>query len=289
MNFVSIWDLSAKDIESILELSAKIKKNPSAYAKKLSGKNIAMIFAKPSTRTRTSFEVGVNQLGGHALYMDSTTMQLGHGETISDTAKVLSRYVNGIVARLFSHNDMLELARSSSVPVINALTDFLHPCQALSDIFTIKEKFGKTKGVSMTYMGNAYNNVCHSLVLAAKKTGIELTISCPKGMEPDKRIMKMGSACIVYDPVKAAKGADILYTDKWVSMHEKEDSAKIRKLRKYQVNSKLLGKAWAMHDLPAHRNREITSSVMDSPRSLIWDQAENRLHAQKALLVTLIK
>jgi len=288
-NFISLWDFSSSEIEEMLNLAAKVKKNSSSYKNELKNKNIALIFSKPSTRTRTSFEVGINQLGGHALYMNAGTTQLGKGETIGDTSKVMSRYVDAIVARLYDHKDILEMARFSSVPVINALTNLLHPCQILSDLFTIKEKFKKTQGINLTYMGNAYNNIAHSLIIGSKKAGINLTISCPKGMEPDKSIMKRGNACIVYDPRKAAKDADILYTDKWFSMHEKEDKNKLAKLRRYQINNKVLGSAWAMHDLPAHRNWEITSSVMDSPHSLIWDQAENRLHAQKAMMIKLIK
>lgn len=289
MNFISLWDFRSDEISRLIAEAAKMKKNPQRYSSCLSSKSVILLFFKPSTRTRISFEVGVHQLGGCPLYVDSTTTQLGRGETIADTARVLSTYADCIVARMFAHSGMLELARSASVPVINALTDLLHPCQVLSDLFTLQEAFGRLKGLNLTYMGNGNNNVLNSLIIGSKKMDINLTVSCPKGFEPDRKIMKMGKACVVYDPKVAAKSADVIYTDKWVSMHEKEDAAKLAKLRKYQVNPKIAGAAKIMHCLPAHRGYEITDDAIDSKNSLVWVQAENRLYAQKALMASLIK
>lgn len=285
-DFLSIRDLSKKEIETIFRLIDRLKNKRKNILK---GKNIALIFAKPSTRTRTSFEVAINQLGGNAIYLDMITSQLGRGETISDTAKVLSRYVDGIIARLFSHRDMLELAENSSVPVTNALDDPLHPCQALSDVYTINKKLGRFSGLKLVFLGDGGSNVCHSLMFACSKLGLEMIVSCPKKYSPDKKILRETKARIVSDPKEAVRGAEIVYTDVWVSMgKEKESRERIKTLRPYQLNSKIVKLAkpnvLVMHSLPAHRGMEITNDVIDGKNSIVFDQAENRLHTAKGIL-----
>jgi len=264
-----------------------------------------MIFAKPSTRTRTSFEVGIHQLGGHAIYMKNDTMHLGKNETIADTARVMNRYVDGIVARLFSHSDIEELAANSTFPVVNALTDSFHPCQALGDIFTIQEKFGKFEDITLSYIGDANNNVCHSLLLACSKVGINIKVICPTALSPKIEVAHLANQFasdsnskveILHIP-EEAQDSDIIYTDVWVSMGQEKQAALVKRKRKllrpYQVNSKFVSyvnpNAKIMHCLPAHRGEEITDEVIDSPNSVVFDQAENRLHVQKAILIKLFK
>ena len=300
-DFLSVQDLSAQEIQQIFYRARSFKKHP--FGNQLKHKNIVMLFAKPSTRTRVSFEVGINQLGGDDIYLEFHETQISREETIADTARVLSRYCDGIVARLFSHNDLIEIAKNSSAPVINGLTDLLHPCQALTDLFTIQEKKGKLKGLKLVFLGDGNNNVCHSLMHACSKLGVDMIVSSPKRYQPQKTFIKdflknsktsKASFHIVSNPREAAKEADVLYTDTWVSMGEEREAAKrMRIFRKYQLNSHLLRLAkkdcLVMHDLPAHRGMEITSEVMDSSQSVIFDQAENRLHIEKALLVLIFK
>lgn len=298
-HLISIDDLTVSEILLIFKRAKEMKKRP--YQDVLKNKNLAMLFAKPSTRTRVSFEVAMNHLGGHALDLDFQNLQVSRGETLGDTARVLGRYVNCVMARLFRHQDLLELANNSPVPVINGLTDLLHPCQVLSDMFTLHEKLGKLMGLKITYVGDGNNNVTHSLMYACSKLRINLSVGCPKGYNPNPGIMRKASknarrmGCkleVLHDPKKAVNGADVLYTDTWVSMGKKPSPKTIRELRPFQVNDKLLSmtkkNALAMHCLPAHGGREITSKVMDGRNSIIFDQAENRLHVEKAILALLM-
>jgi ornithine carbamoyltransferase len=256
-----------------------------------------MIFEKSSTRTRVSFEVGMTDLGGHALYIDTTTTQLGRGETVGDTARILSRYAHGIMIRAKSHDMIMEMAKNATVPVINGLDDVEHPCQALADLMTIRERKGSLKGLKIAWIGDG-NNVCHSLILAAALMGMEIKAACPKGYEPDKKIVakakKMGGKVeVMEDPKKAAKGADVLYTDVWISMgDEAEKEKRLKDLQDYQINMGLVKLAArdcvVLHCLPAHRGQEITDDVIRCKNSAIFDEAENRLHVQKALLVKML-
>src|SRR4030043_2012071 len=292
----SLFHLTKKEIEQILKTSELLKfqllrgeEHPL-----LKGKTLAMIFEKPSTRTRVSFEVGMWQLGGYALYLSASDLQLGRGETIADTAQTLSRYVNGIMARVFAHQTILDLIKYSKVPVINGLSDFTHPCQGLADLFTIYEKKGRLEGLKLAYVGDG-NNVAHSLIDGCSSVGMNIVLACPKGYEPDSKVVaqgkkearKNGSEVRVTDnPKEAVKGADIIYTDVWASMgKEKEHAEREKILKPYQVNSKLVKGAKEdyifMHCLPAHRGEEVTDEVADSKNSVIFDQAENRLHTQK--------
>ena len=298
-SLASLYDLTKEEIEQILKTSELLKfqllrgqEHPL-----LKGKTLAMIFEKPSTRTRVSFEVGMWQLGGYALYLSSSDLQLGRGETIGDTAQVLSRYVNGIMARVFAHQIILDLVSYSKIPVINGLSDFSHPCQGLADLFTIYEKKGKLSGLKLAYVGDG-NNVAHSLLFGCSKVGMDITLGCPKGYEPDTEVVTKAkreakrNGCKVWvtnDPKEAVKGADIVYTDVWASMgKEKEREGRIKIFKPYQVNAGLVKHAKEdyifMHCLPAHRGEEVTDEVPDSKNSVIFDQAENRLHTQKALL-----
>lgn len=295
-DFISLYNLSRRDIESIFEKTHYFKKYP--FGDQLKNKNIVMLFAKPSTRTRVSFEVAINQLGGDDIFLPLDELQFSRGESIEDTARVLSRYCDGIVARLFKHETMLSLAKHSSVPVINGLTDLLHPCQALADLFTVQEKLGKPRGMKLAFVGDGNNNVTHSLMHICSLLGVDLSIACPKGFHPRKEIIQNflnnsqlthASLEITDSPQEAVKEADAVYTDTWISMGEEEKSKeRIKIFRKFQLNRDLLKhatkNALVMHDLPAHRGLEITTDVMDSSQSVIWDQAENRLHVEKALL-----
>lgn len=263
----------------------------------LTGKTLGMVFTKPSTRTRVSFEVAIYQLGGYGLFLSAQELQLRRGETIADTARVLSRYLNGIMIRTYSHRDVEELAEHATIPVINGLTDYVHPCQALTDIFTIYEKLGRLQGVRMAYLGDG-NNVCHSLLFAGAKVGMDVIVSVPEGYEPDDKVMRLAREDagatgarfeIERDPKQAVKDVDVIYTDVWASMgQEDEHAARLKVLQPYQVNAALMAQAKPstlfMHCLPAHRGEEVTDEVADSPQSIIFDQAENRLHVQKAVL-----
>ncbi len=301
-DLVSILDVK-DDLVGLLELAASIKNRTKAGEpyEPLRGKSLAMIFEKASTRTRVSFEVGMTQLGGHALFLSPSDLQLGRGETIADTARVLSRYVDGIMYRAFRRENVLELARNASVPVINGLDDKEHPCQVIADLFTILEHRRSFKGAKLAYVGDG-NNVCNSLLIGAAIVGMDVTAACPSGYEPDAELLatarrigkESGSKIhVVADPVAAVQHADVVYTDVWVSMgQEKEKEQREKVFRPYQVNSTLLDHAKkdavVMHCLPAHRGLEITDDVMDGPQSIVLDQAENRLHAQKAILSRLL-
>ena len=301
-DFLSVLD-AEKDFVAIIELAANLKNRARAgeLYEPLKNKNLAMIFEKASTRTRVSFEVAMGQLGGHALYLNPQDLQLGRGETIADTARVLSRYVDAILYRAFRHEDVAELAKWATVPVINGLSDWEHPCQALADLFTVQEHRGDLKGLKLAYVGDG-NNVCHSLILAAALVGMDASVGCPDKFRPHATVVKQAKEIaartdaklsIQADPVDAVKGADVVYTDVWVSMGmEKEKGERERIFQPYQVNQQLVNKAKedaiVMHCLPAHRGLEITDEVIDGPKSVVWDQAENRLHAQKALLVKLL-
>ncbi len=301
----SLLDLTPAQCRALLQLAADIKTSPGAYTSRLAGKSVAMIFSKPSTRTRVSFEVGIYQLGGQALSLSAqggAGMQMGRGETVHDTAKVLSRFVDAIVIRTFAQEEVEGLAEHGSVPVVNALTDMYHPCQALADMQTIIEKLGDTAGKKLVYVG-AGNNVAHSLMLAASRGGMYVTVACPATQLPNANVVrqaqdearKEGVEVAVTQDVRAAvEGADVIYTDTWISMGEEAEAARLRKeLAAYQVDADLMratGRSSTifMHCLPAHRGEEVTDEVMDGKQSVVFDQAENRLHAQKALLCTLL-
>jgi len=299
----SLFHLTKEEIEQIL-MTAELLKSQLLRGEEhllLKGKTLAMIFEKPSTRTRVSFEVGMWQLGGYALYLSAGDLQLGRGETIADTAQVLSRYVDGIMARVFEHQTILDLVKYSRVPVINGLSDLTHPCQGLADLFTIYEKKGRLSGLRLAYVGDG-NNVAHSLLYGCSKMGINMTLACPKGFEPEPEVVSKAkeegkkSGCevrLTKDPKEAARGADIVYTDVWASMgKEKEHEKRIKVFKPYQVNGRLVKEAAEdyifMHCLPAHRGQEVTDEVADSENSVIFDQAENRLHTQKALLALIM-
>lgn len=299
MHFISIADLSVEEANEILDVADRLKKErrEGVIRDYLKNKSLAMIFEKSSTRTRVSFEVGMTDLGGHALYLDPVTMQLGRGETIGDTARILSRYVHGIMIRAKSHSTVVEMARNATVPVINGLDDLEHPCQVLADLMTIRERKGRIKGLKLAWIGDG-NNVCNSLILASAMMGMRMSVACPPGYEPDEGIVERARAMrgqieIMRDPKDAAEGADILYTDVWVSMgDEAEKDKRLKDLMGYQINMGLVKLAdkdcIVLHCLPAHRGEEITEDVIQCENSAIFDEAENRLHAQKALLVRLL-
>jgi len=297
-DFLTVRDLSAEEIDAIINRAFELKKDKDASRCPLIGKSIGLYFEKASTRTRISFQTGIYQLGAQAIYINPNQLQLGRGETIEDTARVLSRYLDGFIIRTFSHKKIELFANNAAIPIINALTDLHHPCQALADIMTIKEKKGRLKGIHLAYVGDG-NNVANSLIEAASLTGVNIILACPKGYEPDDKIVKTAlsegaKVKVISDPKEAVKGADVVYTDVWVSMgQEKESSEKKKKFKGYQVNKRLVSlarpDAIVMHCLPAHRGEEITDEVIDSPQSVVFDQAENRLHTQKALLELLIK
>jgi len=297
-HLASLHDLTKEEIWQILKTAEtlKIKQKTGERHELLYGKTLAMIFQKPSTRTRVSFEVGMKQLGGHALYLSSTDLQLGRGETVGDTGAVLARYCDGIMARVFSHDNIIELCKHSTVPVINGLSDLLHPCQCLADLETILEKKQEFKGLKLAFVGDG-NNVCHSLMFGSAKVGMDMTVVCPKGYEPDKQIEKMaledGLKLEITNDPKGVKGADVIYTDVWASMgKDKEHDDRVKVFKPYQVNEKLVSQAQddciVMHCLPAHRGEEITDEVVDGPHSVVLDQAENRNHAQKAVMALLM-
>ena len=300
---LSLQDFTAAEIRAILELAVELKAKQKAGEphRLLEGKTLGMIFQKPSTRTRVSFEVGMWQLGGHALFLSSQELQIGRGEPIKDTAAVLSRYLDGIMIRTFDHAEVEELAANSSVPVINGLTDLLHPCQVLADLLTIKEKLGRLEGLKVAYVGDG-NNVAHSLLLGCSKMGINIYVGTPSQYRPMDKILKMardnavasgGSVHLLEDPAETVKDADVIYTDVWASMGQEEEKEKRKAIfSSYQVNSKLLELALpgalVMHCLPAYRGWEISADVLDGRQSVVVDQAENRLHAQKALMAMLM-
>ena len=303
-DFLTLRDLSVEEINAVLDRASELKSGKDVSARNrvvstcpLIGKSIGLFFEKASTRTRISFQTGIYQLGAQAVDISPGESQLGRGETIEDTAKVLSRYLHGIVIRTFAHDTIVKFAKNASIPVINGLTDLHHPCQVLADLLTIKEKKGGLKDIRLAYIGDG-NNVANSLIEASALTEIDLVLACPKDHAPDAGIYETARSegakvKLLIDPEEAVKGADALYTDVWVSMgQEKEHEKKKQTLKGYQINKGLVSLAKAdaivMHCLPAHRGEEITNDVMDSPQSVVFDQAENRLHTQKALLEMLI-
>ena len=298
-DFLTLWDLSSDEIGDLLARAAGLKAGKDASGCPLIGRSLGLLFEKPSTRTRVSFEVGIYQLGANAVTMNPSELQLGRGETLPDTARTLSRYLSGIVIRTFAHSTLEQFAAHASIPVINGLSDLHHPCQILADMMTIIEKKGRLKGLKVAFIGDG-NNVCNSMIEAASLMEFNLTVACPEGFEPDAGILEKAKESarseiiILRDPREAAGMADVVYTDVWVSMGQEAHSVEKReKLRDYQINSRLLAcakkDAVVLHCLPAHRGEEITDEVMDCPQSAVFDQAENRLHAQKALLEVLIK
>jgi len=296
-DFLAIADLTRAELDRLMDLAARMKGGGYREAP-LAGKTLAMIFSKSSTRTRVSFEVGAFQLGGQALFLSSRDIQLGRGEPIPDTARVLSRYVSGILIRTFEHADVEELARCATVPVINGLTDLMHPCQVLADLLTIREAFGSWEGKRVAWIGDG-NNMANSWVEAAGLLGFELRLACPQGFEPDQAILERAravpGACVIVTraPEEAAAGAHVVNTDVWASMGQ-EDEAETRRsaFKGYCVDERLMKQAHPdaifLHCLPAHRGEEVTAGVIEGPQSRVWDQAENRLHVQKALLAMLL-
>jgi len=291
-DLLSIDQLTAGELIAVLDLADQLKllQAQGVPHRLLPGRTLAMIFQKASTRTRVSFEVGISQLGGTALNLSASEMQLGRGETIEDTGIVLSRYVDGIMIRARSHADVEQLAEASSVPVINGLTDGHHPCQALADVQTLRERLGELEGRRLAWVGDGCNNVCHSLISAAGMLGMLITVASPLGYEPDARVVAAaGNVTLVEDPIEAVTTADAIVTDVWTSMgQEAEREQRIANLTPYQVDATLLEHApdesIVLHCLPAHYGEEITHEILHGPRSAAWDEAENRLHAQKALL-----
>ncbi|MCV7224636.1 ornithine carbamoyltransferase [Mycolicibacterium komossense] len=302
-HFLRDDDLTPQEQAEVLALAAEVKKAPMSRRPLEGPRGVAVIFEKNSTRTRFSFEMGIAQLGGHAVVVDGRSTQLGREETLEDTGKVLSRYVDAIVWRTFAQERLTAMASGSSVPIINALSDEFHPCQVLADLQTLAERKGALPGLKMTYFGDGANNMAHSLMLGGVTAGMHVTIAAPAGFEPhpmfvaaaEKRAAETGARVTVTNDAKAAAdGADVLVTDTWTSMGQENDGLdRVRPFRPFQVNAGLLGladsEAVVLHCLPAHRGHEITDDVLDGPQSAVWDEAENRLHAQKALLVWLLE
>ena len=300
-DFLSIHELSLYEFSQILDLTEKIKKQPQNYRHKLKDKVLAMIFQKPSLRTRMTFEVGMLQLGGEAVYLSPSDIQMGTRETPHDVGKNMERWVDGIMIRTFDHREVIDLAQASRIPVINALTDLLHPCQAMADFFTLKENNKDLTSLKLAYIGDG-NNVCHSLLYAAAKSGCRMSVATPKGYEPNSDIVKKAeqdaketgaSFEFTHDPAEAADSADAVYTDVWASMgQEKEKGKRTKIFAPFQVNADLMAKAKTdavfMHCLPAHRGEEVTDDVIDSAQSVVFDQAENRLHVQKIIMLLLM-
>jgi ornithine carbamoyltransferase len=303
-DFLRVKDWAPDELLSVLDLADRLKarQREGIEHRHLEGRTLGMIFQKPSTRTRVSFEVGMFQLGGSALYLAAGDLQLGRGETIKDTAHVLSRYLDGIMIRTFAQSDVDELAEHSDTPVINGLTDEFHPCQALADVMTIRERLGGFEGIRVAYLGDG-NNVCHSLMVACGKLGMDFVAATPEGYDPDPEVVGWareaaadsdGSIDLVREPRRAAEGADVLYTDVWTSMgQEEEHQRRLRDLEPYRIDESMVSlaseRAIVLHCLPAHYGEEITEEVLYSDRSAVWDQAENRLHAQKGLMALIIR
>jgi ornithine carbamoyltransferase len=299
-DFLSVYDLTKRDFDRIFSHAATLKamlKDGIIY-QPLAGKTLGMIFDKSSTRTRLSFEAGMYQLGGLAIYLNSRDTQLGRGETIADTARIVSRYLDAVMIRTFAQESVEEFARHATIPIINGLTDLMHPCQIVSDLFTIVEKKGTYEGLKIAYVGDG-NNVANSWIDAAARLPFKLALACPKGYDPDARILERGrkkapkGVSLFRNPVQAVKNADVVYTDVWASMgQEAEQEARVKVFEGYQVNRKLMQNAKpdaiVMHCLPAHRGEEISAEILDGPRSVVWDEADNRLHVQKAILEILM-
>jgi len=297
-SLISVADLTPEELRGLFALTSRVKSEPERYRSRLSGKSLALIFQKSSTRTRVSFEVGMLQLGGQGLFLSSRDLQLGRGETISDTAKVLSRYVDGIMARTYAHQTIVDLAKYATIPVINGLSDDLHPCQALADFFTLKEVFGDLMGRKLAYVGDG-NNVAHSLMITAPMVGMDISVATPEGYEPDSVYLEKAKAGsveagteieITRDPAVAVAGASAVYTDVWASMGQEDEAEQRLKLFDgYRVDAAMMSHALPeavfLHCLPCHRGEEVSAEVVDGPQSRIFDEAENRLHVQKALLL----
>lgn len=294
-DFLAIPDFSTEELDALFDLADQMKAREYKL-RPLTGKSLAMIFMKASTRTRVSFEVGAWQLGAHALFLSPRDVQLGRGEPIADTARVLSRYVDGIMIRTFSHADVEELAEYAGVPVINGLTDLLHPCQVLADVLTARQNLGDVRGLKVAWIGDG-NNMANSWLNAAYRFGFDLTLACPEGYDPDPAILERAQSAahveLVRDPGAAADGADVVSTDVWASMGQEEEQAKrARAFARYVVDAPLMARASKraifLHCLPAHRGEEVTAEVIDGPQSRVWDEAENRLHVQKAIMAVLM-
>ncbi len=297
-HFLTMDELTYDEQRHVLALAKKVKRDPAAYRSALTGKTLGMIFQKKSTRTRVSFEVGMYQLGGHALFLSGNDIQIGRGETIADTSRVLSRYVDLLMARVYGHDDVEELARYSSVPVINGLSDLHHPCQVLADLQTIEERFGRLEGLHLAYVGDG-NNMAHSLLLGCARAGMSVSVATARGYECNPEIVTRAKAHAaaygqvvrtVYSPAEAVEGADAVYTDVWASMGQEEEQEKrVKAFQGFEVNAALMARANEnaifLHCLPAHRGEEVSAEVCDGPQSAIFDEAENRLHAQKALML----
>jgi len=301
-DFLTIRDFTPQEIRAFLDLAHRIKANPKAYSESLKGKTLAMIFEKPSLRTRVTFDVGIQQLGGFSIYLSPAEINLGKRESVFDVAKNLERMVQGIMIRTFAHEIVERMAEYAGIPIINGLTDYSHPCQAMADYLTIEEIKGRIAGLKVAYVGDG-NNVAHSLMFAGAQLGAHVWVATPKGYEPDaaatkwatERGSETGGTCnVTNDPAEAAANADVIYTDVWASMGQEAEAEARRKIfMPYQVNGALFGKAKPdaifMHCLPAHRGEEVAAEVIDSPRAVVFQEAENRLHAQKAIMLTLMK
>ncbi len=298
-DLLSILDLSARDLSGLITEAEKLKHMRRVHTphEHLKGKCLAMIFEKASTRTRLSFEVGMHDLGGHALFLNVHDMQIGRGEETRDTARVASRYVHGVMIRAYAHKTITDFAQYATIPVINGLSDREHPCQIIADLMTIREHFGRIEGVRVAWIGDG-NNVCNSLLLAAGHTGMEVAVASPPGYSPKEWVLAEADSMrarieVTESPDEAVAGADVIMTDAWISMGDEEEAEKrLRAFQGYQVDDRLVSRATpdvvVMHCLPAHRGQEITDSVLEGPHSLVWDEAENRLHCQKAVLVRLL-
>ena len=301
-DFLSIRDFTPRQIKHLIGLACQIKAMPSAYSRALKGKTLALIFEKPSLRTRVSFDVGIQQLGGFSIYLSPAEINLGKRESVYDVAKNLERMVQGIMIRTFAHKIVEDMAAFASIPIINGLTDYSHPCQAMADYMTIFEAKGRLAGLKLAFIGDG-NNVAHSLMFAGAQLGVHVCVASPNGYEPDRKAIEWatkrsaetgGSCTITDDPMAAVKDADVIYTDAWASMGQESEAELRRKIfAPYQVNGKLFSKAKPdtifMHCLPAHRGEEVTDEVIDSPRSFVFPEAENRLHAQKAIMLELMR
>jgi ornithine carbamoyltransferase len=291
-------DLTPAEQRAVLDLAAELKTRRYDGPRPLQGRSVAVVFDKPSTRTRLSFEVGITELGGHPVILGAGSTQLGRGETLEDTARVLSRYVDAIVIRTFGHERIEALASTSTVPVVNALTDRFHPCQVLADLQTVRERKGGTDGLTLTYLGDGANNMAHSLLVGGAMAGMHVRVGAPAGYQPDEQVVARAAAygtdvLVTDDAAKAAEGADVLVTDVWVSMGQADEQQRVRDLAPYALDEDAVARAAAdvlvLHCLPAHRGEEIAASVLDGPHAAVWDEAENRLHAQKALLTWLLE
>jgi len=300
-DLISLQDFTQDEILQILDLAETVKNDKTFAGDLLAGKSIGLVFQKPSNRTRVSFDVGISQLGGHCLYLGPEEINLGVRESTSDVANTLSRYLDGIVARTYTNQDIVDLANHSTIPIINGLCDLYHPCQALTDIFSVKERFGQLEGLTMAYIGDG-NNVCHSLMVACAKVGINLNIATPEGYEPQEGVVKLAQGfaqekgikiSITSSPEEMVENADVIYSDVWVSMGQEEEvSKRLKDFEGFQINEELVKLANEnyifMHCLPAHRGQEVTAEVIDGRNSIVFDQAENRLHTQKAVLIFLM-